>query len=113
MGSPSASTESPLFDTIEVAINAFKNGEFLVVMDDESRENEGDLMLPAQFATTDKFAFLVRHSRYFISSLLVQLLNRERLGLSANSRGTLGSVTHPYDGSKKHGGSSDSLHRLG
>jgi 3,4-dihydroxy-2-butanone 4-phosphate synthase len=34
------------------------------VMDDESRENEGDLMLPAQFATTEKFAFLVRHSRY-------------------------------------------------
>jgi 3,4-dihydroxy 2-butanone 4-phosphate synthase/GTP cyclohydrolase II len=33
-------------------------------MDDESRENEGDLMLPAQFATTEKFAFLVRHSRY-------------------------------------------------
>lgn len=35
-----------------------------MVMDDESRENEGDLILPAQFATTEKVAFLVRHSRY-------------------------------------------------
>jgi len=51
-----------MFDSIEDAIKAFQNGEFLVVMDDESRENEGDLMLPAQFATTEKFAFLVRHS---------------------------------------------------
>jgi len=51
-----------MFDTIEEAVTAFKNGQFVVVMDDESRENEGDLMLPAQFATTEKFAFLVRHS---------------------------------------------------
>jgi len=43
-----------------------ENGEFVVVMDDESRENEGDLILPAQFATTEKFAFLVRHSRYVL-----------------------------------------------
>ena len=45
-----------------------ENGEFLVVMDDESRENEGDLMPPAQFATTEKFAFLVRYSRYSLNS---------------------------------------------
>ena len=39
-----------------------------MVMDDESRENEGDLILPAQFATTEKFAFLVRHSRYTLDA---------------------------------------------
>jgi 3,4-dihydroxy 2-butanone 4-phosphate synthase len=38
-------------------------------MDDESRENEGDLILPAQFATTEKFAFLVRHSRFVLLHL--------------------------------------------
>jgi 3,4-dihydroxy-2-butanone 4-phosphate synthase len=38
-----------------------------VVMDDESRENEGDLILPAQFATTEKFAFLVRRSSSNVS----------------------------------------------
>jgi len=54
--------ENRIFDSIEVAVDAYKNGQFLVVMDDESRENEGDLMLPAQFATTEKFAFMVRHS---------------------------------------------------
>ena len=40
-----------------------------MVMDDESRENEGDLMMPAQFVTTEKFAFLVRHSRFDASLL--------------------------------------------
>jgi hypothetical protein len=56
--------------------NASGNGEFIVAMDDESRENEGDLMLPAQFATTEKFAFLVRHSRHSLkkpSLILVAL----------------------------------------
>jgi len=76
MSSLSMDTPDELFDSIEDAIDAYsqslvavheltdaENGQFLVVMDDESRENEGDLMLPAQFATTEKFAFLVRHSR--------------------------------------------------
>ena len=56
-------------------------------MDDESRENEGDLMLPAQFATTEKFAFLVRYSRYvrigrklmYISGLVCLPIVGERL----------------------------------
>jgi 3,4-dihydroxy-2-butanone 4-phosphate synthase len=75
MAQTSQSDKSALFDTIEDAIKAFsnyslwkglnglENGDFIVVMDDESRENEGDLMMPAQFVTTEKFAFLVRHSR--------------------------------------------------
>jgi len=75
MDSASGLTNNDLFDSIEVAIDAFKNGEFLVVMDDESRENEGDLMLPAQFATTEKFAFLVRHS----SGLVCLPITGERL----------------------------------
>jgi hypothetical protein len=72
----SPAEQSGLFDTIEDAIDAFstflvvqpeltciEQGDFIVVMDDESRENEGDLMMAAEFVTTEKFAFLVRHSR--------------------------------------------------
>jgi len=38
------------------------NGEFLLVLDDPGRENEADLILPAQDATTEKLAFMIRYS---------------------------------------------------
>jgi 3,4-dihydroxy 2-butanone 4-phosphate synthase/GTP cyclohydrolase II len=44
------------------AIRAFEKGEIIVVTDDETRENEGDLILAAQHATPDKLAFIVRHT---------------------------------------------------
>ncbi|HEY9213722.1 MAG TPA: 3,4-dihydroxy-2-butanone-4-phosphate synthase [Ancylobacter sp.] len=47
---------------IEAAIEAFARGEMLVVTDDDDRENEGDLIVAAQFATTEKLAFIVRHT---------------------------------------------------
>ncbi|ODV87564.1 hypothetical protein CANARDRAFT_194237, partial [[Candida] arabinofermentans NRRL YB-2248] len=43
-----------------------ENGEFLVVMDDEDRENEGDLIIAAQFVTQEKMAFLVKHSSGYV-----------------------------------------------
>mgnify|MGYP001039025251 CR=1 FL=1 len=58
MSSPFASTED--------AITAFKNGEFLIVMDDEGRENEGDLIIAAEDITQEQMAFLVKHSSGFI-----------------------------------------------
>ncbi|ODV92463.1 hypothetical protein CANCADRAFT_87084 [Tortispora caseinolytica NRRL Y-17796] len=50
------------FNSIPEALEAFKNGEFLVVMDDEGRENEGDLIIAAEHLTTEKAAFLVKYS---------------------------------------------------
>lgn len=54
------------FCTVPEAIEAFKNGEFLVVMDDESRENEGDLIIAAELVTQEKMAFLVRYSSGYV-----------------------------------------------
>ncbi|OBA13770.1 uncharacterized protein OGAPODRAFT_25583 [Ogataea polymorpha] len=54
------------FNTIEDALEAYKKGEFLVVMDDEDRENEGDLIIAAEKVTQEKMAFLVRHSSGFV-----------------------------------------------
>lgn len=54
------------FSSVPDAIEAFKNGEFLVVMDDETRENEGDLIIAAQHTTQEKMAFLVRHSSGYV-----------------------------------------------
>lgn len=55
-----------LFAPVEEAIEAYKNGEFLVVMDDEDRENEGDLIIAAEKITQEKMAFLVRHSSGYV-----------------------------------------------
>ncbi|KAF5349028.1 hypothetical protein D9758_012696 [Tetrapyrgos nigripes] len=54
------------FDPIEDALQAYKNGEFLVVMDDESRENEGDLIIAGCHCTTEKMAWMIRHTSGFI-----------------------------------------------
>ncbi|MCO6392090.1 3,4-dihydroxy-2-butanone-4-phosphate synthase [Aliihoeflea aestuarii] len=44
------------------AIRAFENGEIVVVMDDDGRENEGDLIVAAVHCTPEKMAFIVRHT---------------------------------------------------
>lgn len=43
------------------AINAFKNGNGVLVLDDEDRENEGDLIFPAETITTEQMAKLIRY----------------------------------------------------
>jgi 3,4-dihydroxy 2-butanone 4-phosphate synthase / GTP cyclohydrolase II len=50
------------FAKIEDAIAAFGRGEIVVVVDDASRENEGDLIMAAEFATADKIAFFLNHT---------------------------------------------------
>ncbi|MEQ1849869.1 MAG: bifunctional 3,4-dihydroxy-2-butanone-4-phosphate synthase/GTP cyclohydrolase II [Candidatus Peribacteraceae bacterium] len=44
------------------AIEALKKGEFVIVVDDEGRENEGDLVLAAEAATAEKLAFMIQHT---------------------------------------------------
>jgi hypothetical protein len=51
------------FDRMEEALASFAAGEFLVVTDDENRENEGDLIISASQCTTEKMAWLIKHSR--------------------------------------------------
>ncbi|CAK9436796.1 uncharacterized protein LODBEIA_P13180 [Lodderomyces beijingensis] len=55
-----------VFASTETALEAFKNGDFLIVMDDEDRENEGDLIIAAELVTQEKMAFLVRHSSGYV-----------------------------------------------
>lgn len=49
-------------DRIEVALAALATGGMIVVVDNEDRENEGDLIIAAEFATPEKLAFMVRWS---------------------------------------------------
>src|SRR5689334_675651 len=49
-------------DSVEAAIDAVRRGEFVVVVDDEDRENEGDLIIAAETMTPEKMAFMIRHT---------------------------------------------------
>ena len=50
------------FNTIEEALTAIRNGEMVVVVDDDDRENEGDLIMAASKATPEAVAFMIRHT---------------------------------------------------
>ena len=58
-------------DSIEDALDAFGKGEFLVVVDDEDRENEGDLIIAADAMTDEKMAFMIRHTSGVICAPLL------------------------------------------
>lgn len=49
-------------NNIEQAIADLKEGKMIIVTDDENRENEGDLVIAAEFSTPDKMAFIIRHT---------------------------------------------------
>lgn len=60
---------------IEHAIAAFARGDFVLVVDNEDRENEGDLIVAAQMVTAEQIAFMVRHT----SGLICLPMTGERL----------------------------------
>ena len=50
-------------NTIEEAIEDFREGKFVIVVDDEDRENEGDLIIAAEKVTPEKINFMLKHAR--------------------------------------------------
>ena len=52
--------------TITDAVAALARGEMILVVDDEDRENEGDLIMAAEHATTDSVAFFLEHTSGFL-----------------------------------------------
>ena len=70
------------FATIDEAIAAIRAGQFVVVVDDAERENEGDLILAADAVTPERIAFMVRHTSGLICVPLVgERLDELRLPL--------------------------------
>jgi len=61
---------------IEDALADFAEGKFVIITDDESRENEGDLMLLAEKATTESLGFMVRYTSGVICVALTQEIAR-------------------------------------
>ncbi|MCX7090866.1 MAG: 3,4-dihydroxy-2-butanone-4-phosphate synthase [Legionellales bacterium] len=68
------------FSTIEEAIQALRAGQMIVLVDDEHRENEGDLVIAAQFADADRINFMAKFGRGLIC-LPMEAAMIERLGL--------------------------------
>lgn len=60
------------FDPIEDALSAFGRGEPLVVMDDEKRENEGDIIISGAQCTTEQMAWIIKHTSGYICVALPQ-----------------------------------------
>jgi len=63
--STQVSTKSP-FSTIDEAIEEIRRGKMVVVCDDEDRENEGDVVMAAQFVTPEAINFMTKEARGFI-----------------------------------------------
>jgi 3,4-dihydroxy 2-butanone 4-phosphate synthase/GTP cyclohydrolase II len=69
----------------ETIINEARNGRMFILVDDEGRENEGDLVIPAQMATPDAINFMARHGRGLICLALTKE-RAEQLGLEPMTR---------------------------
>ena len=88
-------------NTIDEAIEAFARGEMVIVVDDDDRENEGDLIMAASLATTENMAFMIRHCCGIVCApITTQIAKRFRLDpmVSANDAplGTAFTVSVDY-----------------
>jgi len=61
-----------VFSKIEEAISDIKRGKFVIVVDDEDRENEGDLVLAAEKATAHKINYMITHARGLVCMPIVK-----------------------------------------
>src|SRR5579864_7983895 len=65
MSRSSTETTTP-FATVEQALEEIRQGKMVVVCDDENRENEGDLVMAAEFVTPDAINFMAKEARGWI-----------------------------------------------
>lgn len=79
------SEEEPVLVGIEEIIEEARNGRMFILVDDEDRENEGDLVIPAQMATPDAVNFMATHGRGLICLTLTRG-RTEQLALELMSR---------------------------
>lgn len=98
--------ETKLFDTVDQAIEAIKNGEIVIVADDEDRENEGDLVCAAQLVTPEKINFMAKEARGLIClALSEEIANKlELFDMVSNNSSNFGTAfTVSIDAHRKFG----------
>lgn len=94
------------FDTVEEAIETIKNGGMIIVADDESRENEGDLICAAEHATPENVNFMITEAKGVLCAP-ISLTRAKKLGLdymvknNTDVKGT--AFTQSVDADPKYG----------
>ena len=79
----------PVLSTTEELIEEARQGRMFILVDDEDRENEGDLVIPAQMTTPEAINFMARYGRGLICLTMdSQQIERLRLPLMAQQNGT-------------------------
>jgi 3,4-dihydroxy 2-butanone 4-phosphate synthase/GTP cyclohydrolase II len=94
------------FNTIQDAIEDIQNGKMIIVVDDEDRENEGDLVMAAQHATPDAINFMIKYGKGLVCLPVVdELVNHLQLQNMVNhNRDQLNTAfTVSVDAAKIHG----------
>ena len=61
-----------MFTATEEAIRRYRNGEMLILVDDENRENEGDLVIAAEYATAEAINFMATHGRGLVCTPITE-----------------------------------------
>ena len=94
------------FNTIEEAITDISNGKMVIVVDDEDRENEGDLIMAADFATPDAINFMIKQARGLVcvpvtDDVLDRLEIKEMVQENTDPNKTAFTVS--FDAHSKHG----------
>ena len=69
---PDATPQQPFFATVEESVAEIRAGRMVIVVDDEDRENEGDLTLAAEFVTPEAINFMARFGRGLICLALTE-----------------------------------------
>lgn len=94
-----------MFGTIEQALEDLKAGKFLVVADDEDRENEGDLICAAEFITPQMVNFLMRAKGMICVALTPERVSQLGLAMMGdeNTDTLRTAYTVTIDGAPKHG----------
>src|SRR5919106_2183622 len=72
--------ETAVISPVAEIVAAIRAGEIVILVDDEDRENEGDLVFAAQFVTPEKINFLAKHGRGLICMPITEA-HAQRLGL--------------------------------
>ena len=98
-------SEQPGFANIEIAIRELRAGRMIVVVDDEDRENEGDLVMAAEMITPEAINFMATHGRGLICLAMTgERLDRLQLGpMASESNGMHGTAFTVSIDAKQHG----------
>jgi 3,4-dihydroxy 2-butanone 4-phosphate synthase/GTP cyclohydrolase II len=81
------------FASVEEALGELKDGKLLILVDDEQRENEGDLVFAAEKADAEKIAFMAKEASGLVCvAIAKEIADRLNLGLVATPGGRFGSA---------------------